>query len=258
MSKPQFGPRASFLPKQELSFSWFDQMDARLQSLSTFQRVLLGALVTGFILVNVTFFRLAFILNRDKPTKRPRSSSSKPSHLVIVLGSGGHTAEMFNILHQLPTLIQDYTKRTYIVSSGDGFSASKAAEFEKQIGGAGYDIVTVTRARRVHQSILTTPYSALRCLSDSINVLSRDHPDLILTNGPGTGVCVVTAAIILLFFKGEGRGQMRSIFIESWARVKTLSLSGKILKPFVDRFLVQWPELVSKGDRVEYIGPLVR
>ena len=51
---------------------------------------------------------------------------------------------------------------------------------------------------------------------------------------------------------------MRTIFIESWARVKTLSLSGQILKPLVDRFIVQWPQLVKEeGDRVEYIGPLV-
>ena len=33
---------------------------------------------------------------------------------------------------------------------------------------------------------------------------------------------------------------MRSIYIESWARVKTLSLSGKILRFIVGRFLVQW------------------
>jgi hypothetical protein len=39
-----------------------------------------------------------------------------------------------------------------------------------------------------------------------------------------------------------------------------LSLSGKILKFFVDRFIVQWPQLVKiyGSDSVEYIGPLVR
>lgn len=35
------------------------------------------------------------------------------------------------------------------------------------------------------------------------------------------------------------------IYIESFARVQRLSLSGKILHHFVDRFLVQWPALAD-------------
>lgn len=32
------------------------------------------------------------------------------------------------------------------------------------------------------------------------------------------------------------------IYVESWARVTSLSLSGKILRPLVDKFIVQWDE----------------
>ena len=100
--------------------------------------------------------------------------------------------------------------------------------------------------------------------------------DLILTNGPGTGVCVVLAAIFLFSCLGlsgpqtrkngtgnvkdppyHDSGRMRTIYVESWARVKTLSLSGTILLPLVDRFLVQWPKAVDAGSRAEYVGPLV-
>ena len=154
------------------------------------------------------------------------------------------------MLHQLPNLKQDYKTRTYIISSGDNFSAAKAVEFEKD--NTNYDILTVTRARRVHQSILTTPYTALLCLRDCLSI---PPPDLIITNGPGTGVCVILASILKMFF---GIGDTRTIFIESWARVKTLSLSAKLLKPFVDRMLVQWPDLAPDGDRLEYVGPLVK
>lgn len=101
------------------------------------------------------------------------------------------------------------------------------------------------------------------------------YPDLILTNGPGTGVCVVLAAIILLCLGLSGpqkltddassleekpyhnSGRMRTIYVESWARVRTLSLSGTILLPLVDRFLVQWPNAVDAGSRAEYVGALV-
>ena len=47
------------------------------------------------------------------------------------------------------------------------------------------------------------------------------------------------------------------MYVESFARVGGLSLSGKILYPLVDRFLVQWPQLKEKYSRAEYNGVLV-
>lgn len=277
--------------------------------------VLLSVYTTIYILI---LTRIVKILLRDRPKSlsppRPPASNTRPTHLLIVLGSGGHTAEMLDMLRRLPFLPAKFTHRTYVVSSGDAFSAQKAKEFEVEITGSrgeqsegrsgqaaegGYDIVIVRRARRVHQSLFLTPVSALLCLWDCIQVLTGEHfkqlrrrsqkssgvatkqtyPDLILTNGPGTGVCVVLASLILLFFGFSGpasslerggedvadrqaawqhAGQMRTIFVESWARVKTLSLSGKILLPLVDRFLVQWPALEGRGGgKAEFVGSLV-
>ncbi len=246
--------------------------------------LLISLLVSLFILTNLVFYRVAVVLNRAKPAsfgKRPAPSLQNPTHLLIVLGSGGHTAEMLTLLCRQPLLARQYTHRTYVVSSGDAFSALKAKDYEESLekkdGYSGtYDIVTIHRARRVHQSLLTAPWSVYKCLWDCLKVLQGTHPqqhlstpsypDLILTNGPGTGVCVTLASIILLCLgtcgpKGEkgyeNSGQMRTIFIESWARVKTLSLSGTILLPLVDRFLVQWPGAVDGGSRAEYVGALV-
>jgi beta-1,4-N-acetylglucosaminyltransferase len=204
-------------------------------------------LLTALLLINLTFFRLSTILSAP-PARTPPNA-----HLLIILGSGGHTAELLNILSSLADL-HAFSKRTYVISTGDNFSAAKAVEFEKSVDGGVYNVITVRRARRVHQSIYTAPFTTLVCLYDCFHLL-RQSPDLILTNGPGTGVCVVVAAVLRLFLGGRG---MRSIYIESWARVKTLSLSGQILLPLVNRFIVQWPELAkAQGSRVEYIGPLV-
>ena len=41
---------------------------------------------------------------------------------------------------------------------------------------------------------------------------------------------------------------------ESIARVKSLSLSGKLLYPIADKFMVQWPDLLAKYPRARYIG----
>jgi beta-1,4-N-acetylglucosaminyltransferase len=39
-----------------------------------------------------------------------------------------------------------------------------------------------------------------------------------------------------------GLSHSKVIYVESFARVKSLSLSAKLLKPFVDTFVVQWPQ----------------
>lgn len=179
-----------------------------------------------------------------------------------------------------------YTHRTYVVSEGDGFSAGKARDFEASLAmsrrandqhsvetplpqaNSGYDIRVVPRARRIHQPLSTTPLSAIRCLAACFHILRSPthltktvtpwYPDLVLTNGPGTAVCVVLACMLLRYFDAPGtQGKMRTIYIESWARVKSLSLSGKILLRCVDRFLVQWESLSGVGGRGEFLGVLV-
>ncbi|OAL48735.1 Alg14-domain-containing protein [Pyrenochaeta sp. DS3sAY3a] len=235
------------------------------------------------------------------------------ARVLVVLGSGGHTHEMFELLRGLDT--RKYTHRTYVVSSGDVFSALRAVEFERgledaerrrkgktrsqngdarkaggedgtdtasaHVGFQHYTIATIPRARHIHQSLLTTPLSCLRTLLFSFSPLltapspnpnplptpqpppspsSRALPSLILTNGPATAVIVILAALLLRFFDVRGAqstGKCRTIYAESFARVRTLSLSGKILVRLVDRFLVQWEELEGAGGRAEFWGVLV-
>jgi len=212
--------------------------------------------------------------------------------MVVVLGSGGHTAEMMSLLRDIdPTR---YTHRTYIISSGDSFSAGKALEIEtviqsKQItpsAGATkagdidpvtgiWDLQIVPRARKIHQPLYTAIFSSFWCLIGCLRVLyttSRvsnaarsEYPDVIITNGPATAVIVILAASILKFVGMAPVWKMKTIYVESWARVKTLSLSGKILLRIgiCDKFLVQWEALANtiNGDgsrkRVEWVGFLV-
>jgi len=274
--------------------------------------ILLAAIlcILATLLITLITYRVLHVLTRPTPTKRDAATNRKKGHLLIVLGSGGHTAEMLSTLQSLGAayLNARFRQRTYVVSSGDSFSAERAKDFEwtmsttpqveehnnttTQTEGEGkgsgdywavatssgsvrWDIVTVPRARRIHQSLLTTPWTALLCLRSCIHLLRGTHadislmrdkhrfwtspdgapknnyPDLILTNGPGTGVIVVLASLLLLIFglaPLEGQAAMRSVYIESWARVRTLSLSGKILRWMVGRFLVQWPGLADEDD----------
>ncbi|KAL8829542.1 MAG: hypothetical protein Q9170_006119 [Blastenia crenularia] len=247
------------------------------------------------------FLRLLYVLPAFNPTQpRPRQKG-QPTRLLIVLGSGGHTAEMLSLLSRLDQT--RYTHRSYVVSSGDDFSALKAMEFEdtleaerrdiKQASSSvpsTYDISFVPRARNIHQSLLTTPISSLRCLfacfailiapgtqpriqrpSDSTSekkcthnglgkVAQYGYPDLIIANGPATAVLIIMASLLLSFCNLRGvKNKMRTVYVESWARVSTLSLSGKILVTggMVNRLLVQWETLALKGQG-EFRGALVQ
>ena len=219
--------------------------------------------------------RLLYILPSVHPTLPIPRKRGAATRLLVVLGSGGHTAEMLSFLTDLDP--HSYTHRSYVVSSGDDFSARKAVDIELEIARKfpkvpeSYDISFVPRARKIHQSLLTTPFSSLRCLLACFSVLrspsrppspsnSNTYPDLIMTNGPATATILVLASLLLRFLALPGTSRkMRTIYVESWARVKGLSLSGRLLVGIgaCERILVQW-EGISKAGKGEFRGVLVR
>lgn len=192
---------------------------------------------------------------------------------------------MFSLLRDLDP--KSYTHRSYIVSSGDGFSASKAVDFECALEAkrrhedgtvlvpSTYDISVIPRARGIHQPLWTTPVSSLRCLVACFTFLGAPqhqterlaprtprykYPDLIIANGPATAVLVIAASLLLRFLNLRGtEGKMRTIYVESWARINSLSLSGRILVTcgMVNRMLVQWEDLSRKG-LGDFIGALIQ
>ncbi|KIJ40935.1 glycosyltransferase family 1 protein [Sphaerobolus stellatus SS14] len=217
------------------------------------------------VLFLVVVFRLYLILpsRKSKSDVVPTRSRNSQCHLAVFLGSGGHTSEALTLLSSI--YFERYTPRTYIVSQGDTLSIERARAFEeskaKSKKNDEYRILEIPRARRVHQFLLTTPPTALRSAITCIYhvcllpvITGRPFADILLVNGPGTCVilCAAAYASRLCFIPSP-----RLIYVESFARVDSLSLSGRILRPFVDRFLVQWPELLKDGGRGEYRGWLV-
>ncbi|THH20396.1 hypothetical protein EW146_g944 [Bondarzewia mesenterica] len=160
-----------------------------------------------------------------------------------------------------------YTPRTYIVSQGDILSVQKAQALEFLKAGqvavhqnnndaiGGYSIITIPRARHVHQKLFQTPPTALFSLLVSIYHVtlaplfsgSLSPPpisEVLILNGPGTCFVLCIAAYLNRFL---GLPSPRLIYVESFARVRSLSLSGKLLRSVVDCFVVQWPDLLRDG-----------
>lgn len=60
--------------------------------------------------------------------------------------------------------------------------------------------------------------------------------------------------IQLRLLKVLGVAKCKIVFVESFCRTQTLSLSGKILYPFASRFFVQWPQLQKEYPASTFIG----
>lgn len=214
-------------------------------------------------------WRVSCVLLARKPTPRRRRRPSEHCRLAVFLGSGGHTSEALMLLSALD--FHRYSPRTYITSEGDALSARKVAALElsratdpgSHVDGLRehYTILTIPRARRVHQPLYTTPVTAARSLLACIYhvtvipfVTRTSFADVLILNGPGTCFVLCLAAFLNRIL---GLESPRLVYVESFARVRSLSLSGKLLRPFVDRFIVQWPELLSDNRRGDHLGWLV-
>lgn len=209
--------------------------------------------------VSFLSFRICYLLFRSCPyfkTYYPIRSSvikrkiSNKVETVVVLGSGGHTTELLLIVSHLDP--RQYSKH-YIIASTDKRSFDKVMETESRLAKSDYDVCYIPRSREVQQSFLTSVFSTVYSLLVSLPIMFRIKPELVLCNGPGTCVPICLIALLLktLFIC-----DVKIIYVESICRVRSLSLSGKILRYITDEFLVQWPELNEMYPDTKYIGRL--
>ncbi|XP_065161974.1 UDP-N-acetylglucosamine transferase subunit ALG14 homolog [Atheta coriaria] len=203
-----------------------------------------------FLIILVRVFYLIHKITTGNTKIYPKRM--KPAKTLICIGSGGHTTEMLTLMESLD--FSNYTSRHYIMASSDSTSISKVNTFESHINKGKYSIKRIPRSRHVHQSyissVFTTIYATLHC----IPVVLRLRPDLILCNGPGTCIPICIVAFIM---KVAFLCDTKIVFIESFCRTQTFSLSGKILIYVADNILVQWPSLKRKLKRSDYIGQLM-
>lgn len=77
-------------------------------------------------------------------------------------------------------------------------------------------------------------------------ILWQERPDLVLTTGAGVAVPFIVLAKIL---------GSETAFVESFTRIKELSLSARLVLPFLDNLYVQWPQLQAKYPKSKLITP---
>ncbi|EDV47010.1 UDP-N-acetylglucosamine transferase subunit ALG14 homolog [Drosophila erecta] len=189
--------------------------------------------------------------------------NSTPQPTYVILGSGGHTAEMCRLTQALLQQADIEQTKKYqpirlILASSDSTSERQFRQALPQASQKA-EFVKVPRSRNVGQSWLTSIFTSLWALLWSCYMVWRDRPQLILCNGPGTCVPFCYAAYLWRLF-GRLPSHSRIVFVESFCRVETLSLSGRLLLPLADLFVVHWPALATRyvgKKNVRYFGRII-
>ena len=199
------------------------------------------------------------------PPRRPLDGP--PLRTTIVLGSGGHTAEMFALLRALSP--RRYAPRHYIIADTDTTSLVKAEAHEAAVGesladasdvdddelatASEYAVTRIPRAREVGQGWVHSFFTTMRAMFSAFRAVFAEKPDAVLCNGPGT--CVPWSRRISVM-RVIAAATPAVVYVESAARTKTMSLTGRILYAtrLADEVFVQWEGLARKFPRAKYAG----
>lgn len=179
--------------------------------------------------------------NHGGASLKKKCSSSVPT--LIVLGSGGHTTEILLMTKHLSRDI--YRPIHYCKASTDSTSLDRLRTAQTTEQGAEILIHDIPRSREVGQSYLSSIFTTLYAFGCALLLVARLRPRLLLCNGPGT--CIPLCAAVLWWRVLLG-WHCPIVFCESYCRVQTLSLTGKLLyhSGLAELFVVHWKELHEK------------
>ncbi len=153
--------------------------------------------------------------------------TEKQRRICLVASAGGHLSELLKIAG----VWSDH--RVCWITTADVVREALARTGE---------VYVVGECNRQH------PLRLLSVLLRCIRIIRTERPHLVISTGAAPG-CV---AAVLGHLIGA-----RVIWLDSITNVNRLSLSGWLVRPFTDLFLVQWPALARKYRGVEYVGAVV-
>jgi UDP-N-acetylglucosamine:LPS N-acetylglucosamine transferase len=87
----------------------------------------------------------------------------------------------------------------------------------------------------------------VRNLIQAVRVLIKERPGVILSAGAGVAISYAWVG----HFLGA-----KVVFIEAFNRVKSRSVTGRIVYPIADLFCVQWQSMLKLYPKAKYIGIL--
>lgn len=151
--------------------------------------------------------------------------------VVFASSSGGHLSEIL----KLESLFNEYD---YLLVT------EKTDVTEKMKEKYNIEYFKYGPNKNIIKYIWAIIYNVFICFKTII----KFKPDTVISTGAQVG------GIMCLFGKIFGK---KVIYIESLAKVDSLSITGKNVYLFADKFYVQWENLTKKYKKAEYIGRLM-
>ena len=85
-------------------------------------------------------------------------------------------------------------------------------------------------------------------VSTNFKIIKSERPSVVISTGAAPG--------ILSCFWGKLLGA-KVVWLDSIANTEKLSMSGRMVRPFADLVLTQWPDVAEKYKNVECVGAVI-
>lgn len=150
----------------------------------------------------------------------------KQVKVCFIASAGGHLEQ----LRQLSEVAQRY----------DHYYVMPRTPSTKKMKEKKYLVGDFYRKRR-----LSFPFRFVWTSLQQFFIFIKERPDVVITTGAG----VVVPTCLYAHFFGK-----KLIYIESFARMETLNVTGRKLYPYTDLFVVQWKKLLEMAPKAVYGG----
>lgn len=152
--------------------------------------------------------------------------SGKRKKVCLAASSGGH----FEQLMMLKPLLEEY----------DGFILTEKTIYSAVPKGIKtYQILQVNRKEG-----LFIPKMIINTLK-SFGIYIKERPQVVICTGV---LAMIPMCLLVKLFGGK------LIYIESFAKSSSPTITGKFLYRFADRFYVQWPKMLEFYPNAIYLG----
>jgi UDP-N-acetylglucosamine:LPS N-acetylglucosamine transferase len=137
--------------------------------------------------------------------------------VMAVASGGGHWVELRRLMPAF--------------AGAEVFYVSTDAAADADLAPARYYPVTnVTRKSRLRFA---------HTIREIVAIVRRERPEVVVTTGAAPGLVAIVVAKLLC--------RSRTVWIDTVAYTEGMSLSGRLVRPFADAWLVQWPHLARPG-----------
>lgn len=141
--------------------------------------------------------------------------------VMFISSMGGHLSELM----QLKSIFKNYDYK--IVTEKHKSTNSLKSRYKSKI-----DFLVEGNKDHLLRYIFVFPYNIIK----SFILFLKFKPDVIVTTGAHT--CVPMCYIAKVFRK-------KIIYIESFANIETKTLTGRLVYPIADIFIVQWKSMLK-------------